>query len=743
MAKGTFSKKNRIIRFAIIFVLALFFFCGKIEINIIKYSSSDPTLISCRIQLFQSVQAQESALPTGGSPLMDLYLEQTANSPGIWERMISGGIILVLGGIQLVCAWLVNIAAYLLNSMLSPNLYNFTSEPIITTGWVAVRDVCNLFFLLILLFIAFCTILQIEKYHAKKTLLIFILMALLVNFSKPIAIFIFDGSQLLMNFFLTKISVASGGDYASKIADISKITNFFGKYNTGFTEGNINSFQLVAKYIFAIIFLFMFGIALLVMALYLLIRIIAIWLLIIVSPFAFLFNAVPDFKKISSDWWDALFKYSYVGPSIAFFLWLSTFITTSSMKSSIEKSSINKGDPLFTSVVEAILPYIVVLVFLYAAIIISQKFGIAFAGAITSRANKALSFFPRKGWQGAKYAARAGLKAGERSVLMPLGLSPRAWKGAWTKRAEERDRQALMLSEAAARDKLNNTLRPGEKSKNYHKDLAQAQLEQEMEKELELIADASLNVSEVRKNRGKKDKISQARMSAAMKQLFKKNDQNDYSIDKMKNGEMEQMTEEDLKQALAADMESTGMSKHQIGKTLNTLGNIAYMQGNIAHHGMGEFNVGSGEFEKTSPLRQLQIIAAKVGTMESQQLAKILHPDSLFIRGADGKLTTEMHNAGKVIFSKMDAAKRKQFDRWRGDLAEATSEAQRQGKLDTIPAVSVPGYNFSPVEIENFKQASKRVNDLYIQDQAVSAPKKPMPAGYENIEYPSDVGFGT
>ena len=400
-------KENKKVRFAVILVLVLFFFCGKLEVSLFSYGNNDLAQTQDQFEFISTAYADNpymAGVATGMEQAKDtLTKEKGSKDTSLAEWIASGAIIIVLGGIKMLCVFFVNIGAYLLNSLLSPSLYNFTSEKIIVEGWKTVRDVCNLFFLLILLFIAFCTILQIEKYHAKKTLLIFILMALLINFSKPIAIFIFDGSQLLMNFFLNKISMASGGDYSAKILDTSKLITAIDESLKG-----SSNFQLVAKYLFAIIFLFMFGMALLVMAIYLLIRIVALWLLIILSPFAFLFNAVPDFKKLSSDWWDALFKYSYVGPAIAFFLWLSTFLTSTNVNLTNNVTKINGNDDLATWVIASILPYFTTLVFLYASIIIANKFGIQFAGAITSRADKWMGRAVKLGGAGLLVAGTLG-----------------------------------------------------------------------------------------------------------------------------------------------------------------------------------------------------------------------------------------------------------------------------------------------------------------------------------------------
>jgi hypothetical protein len=293
----------------------------------------------------------------------------------------------------------IDLSANFLDAMLKPDIYNFAQEKMVVNGWIVVRDVCNLFFLLILLFIAICTILKIEKYHAKKTLLMLIIMALLINFSKPIAIFIFDGSQLLMNFFLkTDSSPSSSIAYFSHIADLvydnSKVT-FWGAFKEN------NSINIAVKSLFNTVFLFVLFVVMIAFAVTLLVRIVAIWILVILSPLAFLAAVVPGLDGFSSTWWNALFKYSYVGPAMAFFIWLSTQLFQSTF---IEK--IPDSQTVFT--MKYFISYMVTIVFLYASLVISQKFGTAFAGAIVGNADKALKW-AGKGAAMAPYRAAAGL----------------------------------------------------------------------------------------------------------------------------------------------------------------------------------------------------------------------------------------------------------------------------------------------------------------------------------------------
>lgn len=297
----------------------------------------------------------------------------------------------VLAVIATFCKQFVSMGAQTLDFTLNPSLYSFTSNNMIVQGWTVVRDVCNLFFLLVLLFIAICTILKIEKYHAKKTLLMLIIMALLINFSKPIAIFIFDGSQLLMNFFLSQMGQTGTGQTTStivaksaQIADL--VYNSLPKSNIGASDTSLN---IAVSYLFGVVFLFMLGVAFFVTALMLIIRIVVTMLLIIVSPFAFFAAIIPDFSKMSSQWWSSLFEYSYYGPAAAFFLLLAT-----KLEDALPHLTNNAGGGVqytaqnFSTTVNNITHYLTVIVFLYASIFMAKKFGGGAGAAIVGNANK-------------------------------------------------------------------------------------------------------------------------------------------------------------------------------------------------------------------------------------------------------------------------------------------------------------------------------------------------------------------
>src|SRR3989344_2790427 len=59
----------------------------------------------------------------------------------------------------------------------------FVSVPIVQIGWTISRDLANMAFILIMLLIAFGTVLRLEQYSVKKLIPKLVVAALLINFS--------------------------------------------------------------------------------------------------------------------------------------------------------------------------------------------------------------------------------------------------------------------------------------------------------------------------------------------------------------------------------------------------------------------------------------------------------------------------------------------------------------------------------------------------------------------------------
>ena len=91
-------------------------------------------------------------------------------------------------------------------------------QPFVSEAWVVVRDLSNIFFIFILLYIAFQTILGLGGHGGgpKKMIAQVIIMALLINFSMFFTKVIIDSSNILALIFYNKI------DIETKITDTDK-----------------------------------------------------------------------------------------------------------------------------------------------------------------------------------------------------------------------------------------------------------------------------------------------------------------------------------------------------------------------------------------------------------------------------------------------------------------------------------------------------------------------------------------
>lgn len=230
---------------------------------------------------------------------------------GDWAGEILGGligwIISALGLILvLVMKALVLVAQY----------SDFIHSPAVSHGWTVVRDVCNMFFVLVLLIIAFATILKIENYNYKKWLPKLILMAILINFSKTICGLLIDFAQVVMLTFVNAFKDIAAGNLITNlgITDILTLSQ---------SSDKIGFWAIIGSYVLGLIYVLIALVVITTMLAMLVMRIVMIWIYVVLSPLAYLMSAFPGGQKYSSQWWSEFTKNLIVGPVLAFFIWLS------------------------------------------------------------------------------------------------------------------------------------------------------------------------------------------------------------------------------------------------------------------------------------------------------------------------------------------------------------------------------------------------------------------------------------
>ncbi len=206
--------------------------------------------------------------------------------------------------------------------MLVAGYNNYINAPVVILGWNMVRDVANMFFIVVLMVIAFGTILGLEQYEWKKTLVKLIIAALFVNFSNMILQLMIDVAQVFTITFLNAVAGAAGGNLI-QMFNIEKI------FSIAVSNAQNESISIeifggaVMSLVFAAVAMFTMGAYVII----LLARLVVLWALIILSPLAFVFQALPQTKSYADEFWSEFTNHVLAAPVMVFFLWLafSTF----------------------------------------------------------------------------------------------------------------------------------------------------------------------------------------------------------------------------------------------------------------------------------------------------------------------------------------------------------------------------------------------------------------------------------
>lgn len=312
------------------------------------------------------------------------------------------------------------IGKWFLDTMTNPVLYsevflNPHSIAAINTAWAMVRDFFNMIFILIILMIAIGIILRVPKFGDKKNLLYVILAALLINFSKPIALAIIDVSQLGMNFFINAINGNSFvfTDTLLNSMNLEEIWSADLRENTG----------IALTMVMSSIFLLVLGFMLFVLAVTLLIRMVAFYVLIILSPFAMFGLALKGTGsgKMSNDWFEKMTSWAFYGPIMTFFLYIALTLVNAIAETTLGKGGdasyfksyfgTNALDPdgksLFGKILGMLIPYTAAIYLLYYGYDLSKKMSTGAAKSILEWGDKKLGEWSGRVVKGAGSIAKA------------------------------------------------------------------------------------------------------------------------------------------------------------------------------------------------------------------------------------------------------------------------------------------------------------------------------------------------
>ncbi len=245
------------------------------------------------------------------------------------DELAAGGdkmaswVFIVLNNILLAIVQTVGqLASIVVSLLVAISSFNkFSTVRVVDIGWTIVKDVSNMLFIIALLVIAAGTVLRLENYKYNRLLSNLIIMAFLTNFSRFIAAFFIQGAQVLMLTFANAYKDALYGNFVSGFG-LDQILRFRPDADT-LTQTSVFSNLLAGLVLTVIALIITAAICVVLFA-----RIVALWILVILSPFAFASQILPNTKSFSTRWWSEFGKYVTQGPILAFFLWLALAIVS-------------------------------------------------------------------------------------------------------------------------------------------------------------------------------------------------------------------------------------------------------------------------------------------------------------------------------------------------------------------------------------------------------------------------------
>ncbi|MEI8174505.1 MAG: hypothetical protein WCG28_00980 [bacterium] len=312
----------------------------------------------------------------------------------------------------------------------------------IPAAWAIVRDISNIFFILILLYVAIQTILGMG-HETKKIIVRVIIIALLINFSMFFTKIIIDSSNILALVFYNKLDVgtrnANGTDRPSdpalqggkdiaggmwKTFDATRLITSDTIRLLGTTTVNgvtttsggmpfalkfgimviAGSIMLFAAYTFFIAGLMFIG------------RLIELWVLIIFSPFAFMSWPLPALAGAEYLGWNAWLKRliatSFMAPIFMFFIYLIFMLLP-------HMSTFTRGDKttILGVILGILIPAIIVMALLLKATDFAKKGGGQFGELVLKGASLAIG------------ATAAAVSGGETMAVGGLAANVASSKG--------------------------------------------------------------------------------------------------------------------------------------------------------------------------------------------------------------------------------------------------------------------------------------------------------------------------
>lgn len=344
-------------------------------------------------------------------------------------------------------------------------------------GWIIVRNISNIAFIIALLYMGMKILFQQEDASKSRGFIItLILMALLVNFSLVIGQGIIAIADTVQSQFLPEDSKVI--ETLGHKLMVDPILTFRG--NTSIKDGLADNSgggeftaDTVASDLPKAIVLLVLAIAaffsFVALVAFLFVRIVVLWILYMMSPLAYVGRILPETKSYASQWWQEFMKYAFSVPIMAFFLNIAALVAVTFSGQSGDQVNIQSGQAfLWGNLPEGLAAFalttashFIVLVFIFIGMKYSLQFGGAGAKQIVAAAKGGFDYITKTIPK--EYAQNKYIRHVEGGLLDPM-----AWKQGWKDSIQDKNKSKKTARLLRKADRLDpNTIfkHPGKSAK--------------------------------------------------------------------------------------------------------------------------------------------------------------------------------------------------------------------------------------------------------------------------------------
>ncbi len=332
-------------------------------------------------------------------------------------------------------------------------IYNTDVPLVVNIGWGIMRDISNMFFILIMIIMALAAILRLEEYDYRHLMGEVVIMAILVNFSQVIAVTIMNFVNYLAAIFY---SGGLGVDIFKNMITIINPTNDYATINqTGAGGGLV---LLIGKLLYLAIGTAVF----VILAGMFVIRLVGLYVLIIFSPLAYVLDILPSTKNFAHEWWHKFLHYLIWAPVSLFMIRLAIVVANTKANS----PGGPEGALISTPGADSSFYYFILCAFLAAAFLVAEEAGMVGSHQIVHGFEKAAHWAGHRGlhYAGRKYnewsvhrfaTPTEGKPLTNRQRAMFALVNPVASFKGWSERGEKLAHHAQALAVARGKENAN------------------------------------------------------------------------------------------------------------------------------------------------------------------------------------------------------------------------------------------------------------------------------------------------